>query len=156
MVIKKKSERSWCASDITVTLSLLEAKRSQSISNCVHLSEALPATKSVPLLLHTVSALLPGLSYSSCSHRLSGTVMLSLVHQCQCPWASPACLWALLPLSIPSPHPNHACMPGHCSLRLFSMNINNCFYVVRCLVAIRQPRKTSSHHWSLLSQLQRI
>ncbi|XP_012583544.1 PREDICTED: ral GTPase-activating protein subunit alpha-2 [Condylura cristata] len=48
-----------------------KAKRSQSISNCVHLSEALPATKSVPLLLHTVSALLPGLSYSSCSHRLS-------------------------------------------------------------------------------------
>ncbi|XP_048667814.1 ral GTPase-activating protein subunit alpha-2 [Marmota marmota marmota] len=47
------------------------AKRSQSISNCVYLSEALPATKSVPLLLHTVSALLPGLSYSSCSHRLS-------------------------------------------------------------------------------------
>ncbi|XP_070103105.1 ral GTPase-activating protein subunit alpha-2 isoform X3 [Equus przewalskii] len=47
------------------------AKRSQSISNCVHLSEALPATKSVPLLLHTVSALFPGLSYSSCSHRLS-------------------------------------------------------------------------------------
>ncbi|KAM5245531.1 ral GTPase-activating protein subunit alpha-2 [Ctenodactylus gundi] len=47
------------------------AKRSQSISNCVHLSEALPATKSVPLLLHTVSALLPRLSYSSCSHRLS-------------------------------------------------------------------------------------
>lgn len=75
----KKSERSWCAFDIIVTLSLLEAKRSQSISNCVHLSEALPATKSVPLLLHTVSALLPGLSYSSCSHRLSGTVMLSLV-----------------------------------------------------------------------------
>ncbi|XP_054987104.1 ral GTPase-activating protein subunit alpha-2 isoform X3 [Sorex araneus] len=47
------------------------AKRSQSISNCVHLSEVLPATKSVPLLLHTVSALLPGLSYSSCSHRLA-------------------------------------------------------------------------------------
>ncbi|KAM4830349.1 ral GTPase-activating protein subunit alpha-2 isoform X3 [Urocitellus parryii] len=47
------------------------AKRSQSISNCVYLSEALPATKSVPLLLHTVSALLPGLSYSSCSHKLS-------------------------------------------------------------------------------------
>ncbi|XP_019568094.2 ral GTPase-activating protein subunit alpha-2 isoform X1 [Rhinolophus sinicus] len=47
------------------------AKRSQSISNCVYLSEALPATKSVPLLLHTVSSLLPGLSYSSCSHRLS-------------------------------------------------------------------------------------
>lgn len=47
------------------------AKRSQSISNCVHLSEPLPATKSVPLLLHTVSALLPGFSYSSCSHRLS-------------------------------------------------------------------------------------
>ncbi|XP_055977699.1 ral GTPase-activating protein subunit alpha-2 [Sorex fumeus] len=47
------------------------AKRSQSISNCVHLSEVLPATKSVPLLLHTVSAILPGLSYSSCSHRLA-------------------------------------------------------------------------------------
>ncbi|KAM8774418.1 ral GTPase-activating protein subunit alpha-2 isoform 2-T2 [Rhynchonycteris naso] len=47
------------------------AKRSQSISNCVHLCEALPATKSVPLLLHTVSALFPGLSHSSCSHRLS-------------------------------------------------------------------------------------
>lgn len=58
---------------------ILEAKRSQSINNCVQLSEALPATKSVPLLLHTVSALLPGLSYSSCSHRLSGTVMLSHV-----------------------------------------------------------------------------
>nr|XP_020015256.1 ral GTPase-activating protein subunit alpha-2-like [Castor canadensis] len=55
------------------------AKRSQSISNCVHLSEALPATKSVPLLLHTMSALLPGLSYSSCSHRLSGTVTHSVV-----------------------------------------------------------------------------
>ncbi|XP_077907464.1 ral GTPase-activating protein subunit alpha-2 isoform X8 [Ictidomys tridecemlineatus] len=53
------------------------AKRSQSISNCVYLSEALPATKSVPLLLHTVSALLPGLSYSSCSHRLSD------VEECQ-------------------------------------------------------------------------
>ena len=38
----------------SVALSLLEAKRSQSISNCAHLSEALPATKSVPLLLHTV------------------------------------------------------------------------------------------------------
>ncbi|XP_064915520.1 ral GTPase-activating protein subunit alpha-2 isoform X3 [Columba livia] len=47
------------------------AKRSQSISNCVHLCEALPATKSVPLLLHTVSSLLPGISYTSCSHRLS-------------------------------------------------------------------------------------
>ncbi|NXO93305.1 RGPA2 protein, partial [Certhia brachydactyla] len=47
------------------------AKRSQSISNCVHLCEALPATKSVPLLLHTVSSLFPGISYTSCSHRLS-------------------------------------------------------------------------------------
>ncbi|NWX88950.1 RGPA2 protein, partial [Nothoprocta pentlandii] len=47
------------------------AKRSQSISNCAHLYEALPATKSVPLLLHTVSSLLPGISYTSCSHRLS-------------------------------------------------------------------------------------
>ncbi|XP_045151112.1 ral GTPase-activating protein subunit alpha-2 [Echinops telfairi] len=46
------------------------AKRSQSIGNCVHLSEALPATKSVPLF-HTMSVLLPGLSYSSCSHSLS-------------------------------------------------------------------------------------
>ncbi|NWV08905.1 RGPA2 protein, partial [Ptilonorhynchus violaceus] len=47
------------------------AKRSQSISNCAHLYEALPATKSVPLLLHTVSSLFPGISYTSCSHRLS-------------------------------------------------------------------------------------
>ncbi|KAI1895830.1 hypothetical protein AGOR_G00110800 [Albula goreensis] len=47
------------------------AKRSQSISNCVHLYEALPATKSVPLLLHTVSSFLPGISSNSCSHRLS-------------------------------------------------------------------------------------
>ncbi|XP_061089526.1 ral GTPase-activating protein subunit alpha-2 isoform X3 [Conger conger] len=47
------------------------AKRSQSISNCVHLYEALPATKSVPLLLHTVSSFLPGISSTSCSHRLS-------------------------------------------------------------------------------------
>nr|XP_014350838.1 PREDICTED: ral GTPase-activating protein subunit alpha-2 [Latimeria chalumnae] len=47
------------------------AKRSQSISNCVHLYEALPTTKSVPLLLHTVSSLLPGISYTSCSPRLS-------------------------------------------------------------------------------------
>uniref|UniRef100_A0A8D2PPG9 Ral GTPase activating protein catalytic subunit alpha 2 n=1 Tax=Zosterops lateralis melanops TaxID=1220523 RepID=A0A8D2PPG9_ZOSLA len=47
------------------------AKRSQSVSNCVHLYEALPATKSVPLLLHTVSSLFPGISYTSCSQRLS-------------------------------------------------------------------------------------
>ncbi|XP_035388471.1 ral GTPase-activating protein subunit alpha-2 isoform X2 [Electrophorus electricus] len=48
------------------------AKRSQSISNCVHLCEALPATKSVPVLLHTVSSFLPGISHNShCSHRLS-------------------------------------------------------------------------------------
>ncbi|KPP74082.1 ral GTPase-activating protein subunit alpha-2-like [Scleropages formosus] len=33
--------------------------RSQSISNCVHLCEALPATKSVPVLLHTVTSFLP-------------------------------------------------------------------------------------------------
>uniref|UniRef100_A0A8C7SYA9 Ral GTPase activating protein catalytic subunit alpha 2 n=1 Tax=Oncorhynchus mykiss TaxID=8022 RepID=A0A8C7SYA9_ONCMY len=57
------------------------AKRSQSISSCVHLYEALPATKSVPMLLHTVSSFLPGLSSSSgnsCSHRLSGKVVFSL------------------------------------------------------------------------------
>uniref|UniRef100_A0AAX7V6Z1 Rap-GAP domain-containing protein n=1 Tax=Astatotilapia calliptera TaxID=8154 RepID=A0AAX7V6Z1_ASTCA len=50
------------------------AKRSQSISNCVHLYEALPTTKSVPMLLHTVSSFLPGISSgnSACSHRLSG------------------------------------------------------------------------------------
>nr|DBA27024.1 TPA: hypothetical protein GDO54_011206 [Pyxicephalus adspersus] len=47
------------------------AKRSQSISNCVHLYEALPAAKSVPHLLHTVSSLLPGISYASCSQKLS-------------------------------------------------------------------------------------
>uniref|UniRef100_A0A671YSC1 Ral GTPase activating protein catalytic subunit alpha 2 n=1 Tax=Sparus aurata TaxID=8175 RepID=A0A671YSC1_SPAAU len=52
------------------------AKRSQSISNCVHLYEALPTTKSVPMLLHTVSSFLPGISSgnSACSHRLSGKV----------------------------------------------------------------------------------
>ncbi|KAF4084083.1 hypothetical protein AMELA_G00124710 [Ameiurus melas] len=54
------------------------AKRSQSISNCVHLYEALPATKSVPMLLHTVSSFLPGISHNShCSHRLSD------VEECQ-------------------------------------------------------------------------
>ncbi|XP_068608440.1 ral GTPase-activating protein subunit alpha-2 [Brachionichthys hirsutus] len=49
------------------------AKRSQSISNCVHLYEAMPATKSVPMVLHTVSSFLPGISSgnSACSHRLS-------------------------------------------------------------------------------------
>ncbi|XP_041105407.1 ral GTPase-activating protein subunit alpha-2-like isoform X5 [Polyodon spathula] len=47
------------------------AKRSHSISNCVHLYEALPAAKSVPLLLHTVSSFLPGISYNSSAHRLS-------------------------------------------------------------------------------------
>ncbi|XP_034077888.1 ral GTPase-activating protein subunit alpha-2 isoform X4 [Gymnodraco acuticeps] len=49
------------------------AKRSQSISNCVHLYEALPNAKSVPMLLHTVSSFLPGISSgnSACSHRLS-------------------------------------------------------------------------------------
>uniref|UniRef100_A0A8D0ATT3 Ral GTPase activating protein catalytic subunit alpha 2 n=1 Tax=Sander lucioperca TaxID=283035 RepID=A0A8D0ATT3_SANLU len=55
------------------------AKRSQSISNCVHLYEALPAAKSVPMLLHTVSSFLPGISSgnSACSHRLSD------VEECQ-------------------------------------------------------------------------
>uniref|UniRef100_A0A669FBR6 Ral GTPase activating protein catalytic subunit alpha 2 n=1 Tax=Oreochromis niloticus TaxID=8128 RepID=A0A669FBR6_ORENI len=55
------------------------AKRSQSISNCVHLYEALPTTKSVPMLLHTVSSFLPGISSgnSACSHRLSGKVFVS-------------------------------------------------------------------------------
>ncbi|XP_039507062.1 ral GTPase-activating protein subunit alpha-2 isoform X3 [Pimephales promelas] len=54
------------------------AKRSQSISNCVHLCEALPATKTVPMLLHTVSSFLPGISHNShCSHRLSD------VEECQ-------------------------------------------------------------------------
>ncbi|XP_030213010.1 ral GTPase-activating protein subunit alpha-2 isoform X2 [Gadus morhua] len=49
------------------------AKRSQSISNCVHLYEALPTAKSVPMLLHTVSSLLPGISSgnSASPHRLS-------------------------------------------------------------------------------------
>ncbi|XP_031435648.1 ral GTPase-activating protein subunit alpha-2 isoform X4 [Clupea harengus] len=47
------------------------AKRSQSISNCVHLYEALPTTKSVPMLLHTVSSFLPGITSNSLSHRLS-------------------------------------------------------------------------------------
>lgn len=59
-----------------LSFSLMEAKRSQSISNCVHLYEALPAAKSVPMLLHTVSSFLPGISSgnSACSHRLSGKV----------------------------------------------------------------------------------
>ncbi|XP_072437513.1 ral GTPase-activating protein subunit alpha-2 isoform X1 [Chiloscyllium punctatum] len=47
------------------------AKRSQSISNCVHLYEALPSTKSVPLLLHTVTSLLPGITHASSSQKLS-------------------------------------------------------------------------------------
>uniref|UniRef100_A0A8C9VXK2 Ral GTPase activating protein catalytic subunit alpha 2 n=1 Tax=Scleropages formosus TaxID=113540 RepID=A0A8C9VXK2_SCLFO len=54
------------------------AKRSQSISNCVHLCEALPATKSVPVLLHTVTSFLPGISSNSCSHRLSGKLCTQL------------------------------------------------------------------------------
>ncbi|XP_056914096.1 ral GTPase-activating protein subunit alpha-2 isoform X3 [Takifugu flavidus] len=55
------------------------AKRSQSISNCAHLYEALPTAKSVPMLLHTVSSFLPGISSgnSACSHRLSD------VEECQ-------------------------------------------------------------------------
>ncbi|XP_066034103.1 ral GTPase-activating protein subunit alpha-2 isoform X2 [Chamaea fasciata] len=55
----------------TIVRQRATAKRSQSISNCVHLYEALPAAKSVPLLLHTVSSLFPGISYTSCSQRLS-------------------------------------------------------------------------------------
>ncbi|KAG8133108.1 hypothetical protein E2320_010921, partial [Naja naja] len=42
-------------------------QRSLSINNCARLCEALPATKSVPLLLHTVSSLLPDISYTSYS-----------------------------------------------------------------------------------------
>ena len=63
-------------SSFSSSFSLMEAKRSQSISNCVHLYEALPTTKSVPMLLHTVSSFLPGISSgnSACSHRLSGKV----------------------------------------------------------------------------------
>uniref|UniRef100_A0AAQ4NRP2 Ral GTPase activating protein catalytic subunit alpha 2 n=1 Tax=Gasterosteus aculeatus aculeatus TaxID=481459 RepID=A0AAQ4NRP2_GASAC len=63
------------------------AKRSQSISNCVHLYEALPNAKSVPMLLHTVSSFLPGISSgnSACSHRLSGKVCSgSCMHVCVC------------------------------------------------------------------------
>ncbi|KAK9403686.1 ral GTPase-activating protein subunit alpha-2 [Crotalus adamanteus] len=43
------------------------AKRSRSINNCARLCEALPAAKSAPLLLHTVSSLLPDISYTSYS-----------------------------------------------------------------------------------------
>lgn len=70
-----------------LSLSLMEAKRSQSISNCVHLYEALPTAKSVPMLLHTVSSFLPGISSgnSACSHRLSGKVYAeSCMHLCVC------------------------------------------------------------------------
>lgn len=72
-------------------LSLMEAKRSQSISNCAHLYEALPTTKSVPMLLHTVSSFLPGISSgnSACSHRLSGKV-----HSESCTYL---CICLLLP-----------------------------------------------------------
>lgn len=72
--------------------SLMEAKRSQSISNCVHLYEALPTTKSVPMLLHTVSSFLPGISSgnSACSHRLSGKVLWELhVFACCVTFARP-------------------------------------------------------------------
>ena len=72
---------------LSLSRSVMEAKRSQSISSCVHLYEALPATKSVPMLLHTVSAFLPGLSSSSgnsCSHRLSGKVFLRAVCVMSC------------------------------------------------------------------------
>ncbi len=55
---------------LSPSLLLWAAKRSQSISNCVHLCEALPAAKSVPMLLHTVSSFLPGIS-----HRLSGNFL---------------------------------------------------------------------------------
>uniref|UniRef100_A0A665VIB3 Ral GTPase activating protein, alpha subunit 2 (catalytic) n=1 Tax=Echeneis naucrates TaxID=173247 RepID=A0A665VIB3_ECHNA len=66
------------------------AKRSQSISNCVHLYEALPTTKSVPMLLHTVSSFLPGISSgnSACSHRLSGKVYSE---SCMCLCACDRC-----------------------------------------------------------------
>lgn len=69
-------------------LALMEAKRSQSISNCVHLYEALPTTKSVPMLLHTVSSFLPGISSgnSACSHRLSGKVYFWELHVFVCLW----------------------------------------------------------------------
>lgn len=66
--------------------SLMEAKRSQSISNCVHLYEALPAAKSVPMLLHTVNSILPGISSgnSACSHRLSGKLCCESRVCCPC------------------------------------------------------------------------
>ncbi|XP_057199282.1 ral GTPase-activating protein subunit alpha-2 isoform X3 [Triplophysa rosa] len=57
------------------------AKRSQSISNCVHLCEAFPATKSVPMLLHTVSSFLPGISH--CPHRLSADVEECQLSECE-------------------------------------------------------------------------
>uniref|UniRef100_A0A8C5SYT4 Ral GTPase activating protein catalytic subunit alpha 2 n=1 Tax=Laticauda laticaudata TaxID=8630 RepID=A0A8C5SYT4_LATLA len=53
------------------------AKRSLSINNCARLCEALPATKSVPLLLHTVSSLLPDISYTSYSCTFSGMILYS-------------------------------------------------------------------------------
>lgn len=84
--------------------SLMEAKRSQSISNCVHLYEALPAAKSVPMLLHTVSSILPGISSgnSACSHRLSGkSCCESRVCVCVCAFcASPSVTWPCLFVSI--------------------------------------------------------
>lgn len=77
-----------------LSVSVMEAKRSQSISNCVHLYEAIPTTKSVPMLLHTVSSFLPGISSgnSACSHRLSGKVYCeSYMCVCDLSPAFPTC-----------------------------------------------------------------
>lgn len=80
---------------------LVEAKRSQSISNCAHLYEALPTTKSVPMLLHTVSSFLPGISSgnSACSHRLSGKVHSWELHVI-CVSASSICYDAISLVSV--------------------------------------------------------
>ncbi|TNM95632.1 hypothetical protein fugu_016715 [Takifugu bimaculatus] len=112
-------------STVFPSLSLMEAKRSQSISNCAHLYEALPTAKSVPMLLHTVSSFLPGISSgnSACSHRLSGKVhsesctclcicLLLLLHLLRHHFTT--LMWAF-PF-LPGPHTHHCpCVHGELS-----------------------------------------
>lgn len=103
-----------------LSFSLMEAKRSQSISNCVHLYEALPNAKSVPMLLHTVSSFLPGISSgnSACSHRLSGKV----------------CSGSCMRLCVCDLHP---AFPSICHSLLHAVSavtVSGCFKTVLCLL----------------------
>uniref|UniRef100_A0AAY5F2G0 Rap-GAP domain-containing protein n=1 Tax=Electrophorus electricus TaxID=8005 RepID=A0AAY5F2G0_ELEEL len=117
------------------------AKRSQSISNCVHLCEALPATKSVPVLLHTVSSFLPGISHNShCSHRLSGNlVSVTLVSFLNIPPFFFSFFFGLLALSSD---------PDICLLTpklLFSLALSPSFFLSLCL-SLSLPLSSPSLH----------